>query len=158
MWLLTACIGQVKSWVRKLSSKLQFELNPVSITTINVCLKYLYIFLFQKRHYRSDWHRYNLKQRLKGRERISEEQFEEISGTSLSLWLYIFDELKLVIYILKIFVLLCLNFSKVNVFTIVVILMTITLKQLIRLTQNQGYIMLRFIINRGSRYTHRQEH
>lgn len=39
----------------------------------------------QKRHYRSDWHRYNLKLRLKGREKVTEEQFEDISGNISSL-------------------------------------------------------------------------
>ncbi|XP_045167402.2 ankyrin repeat and zinc finger domain-containing protein 1-like [Mercenaria mercenaria] len=39
----------------------------------------------QKRHYRSDWHRYNLKLRLKGKDRVSEEQFEDISGNISSL-------------------------------------------------------------------------
>lgn len=35
---------------------------------------------FQKRHYKSDWHRYNLRQRLKGCKSVSEEQFEDLSG------------------------------------------------------------------------------
>merc|ERR1712226_1486227 len=39
----------------------------------------------QKRHYRSDWHRYNLKQRLKGKVHITEDQFEDISGNISSL-------------------------------------------------------------------------
>jgi hypothetical protein len=35
---------------------------------------------FQIRHYKSDWHRYNLRQRLKGCKSVTEEQFEELSG------------------------------------------------------------------------------
>lgn len=39
----------------------------------------------QKRHYKSDWHRYNLRQRLKGCKSVSEEQFEDLSGSVSSI-------------------------------------------------------------------------
>ena len=34
----------------------------------------------QKAHFKSDWHRYNLKQQLKGDESVTEDQFETITG------------------------------------------------------------------------------
>ncbi|XP_052806792.1 ankyrin repeat and zinc finger domain-containing protein 1-like [Mya arenaria] len=39
----------------------------------------------QKRHYRSDWHRYNLKLRLKGKNSVPEEVFEDMCGNISSL-------------------------------------------------------------------------
>ncbi|KAL4222271.1 Ankyrin repeat and zinc finger domain-containing protein 1 [Mactra antiquata] len=39
----------------------------------------------QRRHYKSDWHRYNLKMRLKGKDKVSEDMFEEMSGNISSL-------------------------------------------------------------------------
>ncbi|XP_064614070.1 uncharacterized protein LOC135477796 [Liolophura sinensis] len=39
----------------------------------------------QKHHYRSDWHRFNLKQRIKGLNSVSEDAFETISGNISSL-------------------------------------------------------------------------
>ncbi|XP_063421808.1 tRNA endonuclease ANKZF1-like [Mytilus trossulus] len=39
----------------------------------------------QKRHYKSDWHRYNLRLRLKGLNSVNEDQFEELSGNISSL-------------------------------------------------------------------------
>ena len=35
----------------------------------------------QKAHFKSDWHRYNLKQQLKGAKSVTEDQFETITGT-----------------------------------------------------------------------------
>ncbi|XP_070211217.1 tRNA endonuclease ANKZF1-like isoform X1 [Littorina saxatilis] len=34
----------------------------------------------QKAHFKSDWHRYNLKQQIKGDDAITEEQFEDMTG------------------------------------------------------------------------------
>ncbi|XP_071158192.1 tRNA endonuclease ANKZF1-like isoform X1 [Mytilus edulis] len=39
----------------------------------------------QKRHYKSDWHRYNLRQRLKGVSYVNEDKFEELSGNISSI-------------------------------------------------------------------------
>ena len=36
-------------------------------------------------HYRLDWHRYNLKRRLKGLVSLSQEEFERIAGENLKL-------------------------------------------------------------------------
>ena len=41
-------------------------------------LEYLCV---QKAHFKSDWHRYNLKQQLKGDKSVTEDQFETITGT-----------------------------------------------------------------------------
>ena len=38
-------------------------------------------FCVQKAHFKSDWHRYNLKQQLKGAKSVTEDQFETITGT-----------------------------------------------------------------------------
>lgn len=38
----------------------------------------------QRQHYKSDWHRYNLKQKLKSLEPISEENFEQQAGSIYS--------------------------------------------------------------------------
>lgn len=35
-------------------------------------------------HYRLDWHRYNLKRRIKGLASLSQEEFERIAGENLS--------------------------------------------------------------------------
>ena len=56
----------------------------VCIVCVCVCgvthptLEYLCV---QKAHFKSDWHRYNLKQQLKGDKSITEDQFETITGT-----------------------------------------------------------------------------
>ncbi|XP_052091788.1 ankyrin repeat and zinc finger domain-containing protein 1-like isoform X2 [Mytilus californianus] len=39
----------------------------------------------QRRHYKSDWHRYNLRQRLKGVNYVNEDKFEELSGNISSI-------------------------------------------------------------------------
>ena len=42
-------------------------------------------------HYRLDWHRYNLKRRLKGQAFLSQEEFEKIAGAQAveyNLWKY----------------------------------------------------------------------
>ncbi|XP_060591292.1 tRNA endonuclease ANKZF1-like [Ruditapes philippinarum] len=66
------------------------ELVPLQLTvsekmSCNSCDAVFAHRVEQKRHYRSDWHRYNLKLRLKGKEKVSEEQFEDISGNISSL-------------------------------------------------------------------------
>ena len=43
------------------------------------CL-YLFIFVLQREHIKSDWHRFNLKRKLKGQEIVSELKFEEITN------------------------------------------------------------------------------
>lgn len=53
--------------------------------TCNFCDAVFLNRLEQKRHYHSDWHRYNVKMRLFGRERFSEQQFEDIAGNISSL-------------------------------------------------------------------------
>ena len=37
-------------------------------------------FYFQRDHYKSDWHRYNLKLKLKALNSVTEEDFEKIAG------------------------------------------------------------------------------
>lgn len=37
-------------------------------------------FVLQKDHFKSDWHRFNLKQELKGEKSINEEEFEMMTG------------------------------------------------------------------------------
>ena len=40
-------------------------------------------------HYRLDWHRYNLKRRLKGQAPLSQEEFEKIAGELVHRWLVV---------------------------------------------------------------------
>ena len=57
--------------------------HDVSMLTTNGCLTCKCEFLEredQVAHYRSDWHRYNIKLRLLGQANVSEEAFEEIAG------------------------------------------------------------------------------
>ena len=39
----------------------------------------------QKSHYRTDWHRYNLKLKLRGMDSIGQEKFEELAGKEIFL-------------------------------------------------------------------------
>ena len=45
----------------------------------------------QVEHYRLDWHRYNLKRKLKGLPRVDQEEFEKVAGIGESLWIYKYD-------------------------------------------------------------------
>ncbi|KAH3719844.1 ankyrin repeat and zinc finger domain-containing protein 1-like isoform X2 [Dreissena polymorpha] len=61
------------------------QLSVSDVMSCNYCNTVFYNRIEQKRHYRSDWHRYNLKQRLLGRDGVSEQKFDDISGNISSL-------------------------------------------------------------------------
>lgn len=47
-------------------------------TCINLVAKFY--FQFQKDHFKSDWHRYNLQRKLKGKTTLTEEEFDDACG------------------------------------------------------------------------------
>ncbi|KAI0077718.1 hypothetical protein K474DRAFT_1642714 [Panus rudis PR-1116 ss-1] len=64
---------------RSNSPEPQLERNAASARACNICLGATFQDVDQQRaHFRSDWHRYNVKMRLKGSDPVSENQFAKL--------------------------------------------------------------------------------
>lgn len=54
--------------------------NPTAVLTCYFCKTEFSDVVKQREHYKLDWHRYNLKRSISGREPLTEEQFLERNG------------------------------------------------------------------------------
>ncbi len=76
-------------WAQRGEDEELEEENHVPVTTLYqtkelTCLTCCEVFQSredQVEHYRLDWHRYNLKRKLKGLEPVNQDSFEKIAGT-----------------------------------------------------------------------------
>lgn len=63
--------------------------NPNALRTCNICLAASFLDVEeQRRHFRSDWHRYNIRMRLKGENIVNETAFSHLIEGVLLLHLF----------------------------------------------------------------------